>query len=163
MGLMDKLGSPEFAMYLASTGGGSPFGMQPGNMMLMRMMMERREREKLSDLMEDFPVSEPPTMPPTGGMGGAPGAAPMPAPKPGLMDRMGNPSWWGATLDNNRDLPMGLMLAGQGMQDQAQANRPTPPPIPEQALNNPAVVQALLQMIQRNMARGPGAPQFRRN
>ncbi len=66
-------------------------------------------------------------------------------------------------MANSPDLPVGLMMAGQNMQDQAQANQPTPPPIPEQALNNPAVVQALLQMIQRNMASGPGAPQFRRN
>ena len=45
MGLMDKLGSPEFAMYLASTGGalssagrGQGFNMQPGNAALMSMM-----------------------------------------------------------------------------------------------------------------------------
>lgn len=160
MGLMDKLDSPEFAMYLASTGGGSPFGMQPGNMMMMRMMMEKREREKLSSLMENFPVSEPPAMP-SQAMGGAPGGAPMPAPKPGLMDRLGNSSWWGATLDNSPGLPFALMGAGQNMQQQGK--RKPPPPIPKTPLNNPAVVQALLQMIQRNMARGPGAPQFRRN
>ena len=94
-----------------------------------------------------------------GGMGGggAPGMAPMPPQKPGMGSRMGNPSFYGATLQNHgQEIGKGIGDIG-GM-----LNPPDQPgggaPMMQGQGANPQIVQMAMELMKAGRIGPSGAP-----
>lgn len=96
----------------------------------------------------------PPAAPALGAMAGG---APMPPQKPGLMGKLGNPSWWGAMMDGEagQRMPMGLMQAGQNMQEQGQQ---PPMQTPQMPMQNPMLMRLAMEMMQQQSEGFGGMP-----